>query len=124
MAEAYEWLYEILINFIRSPMWKSPIHSFIDEYCTAFDGDTENQLDHTEIHKNFCKVVDDLLENLFSEMEIDFSIFVDACKSVTPDTNEAHVIDQLTKVQDFDTFKGVMSRRNEQLNEEAMKVLV
>ena len=38
---------------MRSPRWKTPIHSFIEEYCTVFDDEKEEKLEYTEIHNVF-----------------------------------------------------------------------
>lgn len=40
----------MIIGFLRSPRWKSPVMSFIDEYCTVFDDEDENKLEFTKIH--------------------------------------------------------------------------
>ena len=32
-----DWFFDIIINFLRSPRWKTPIMSFLDEYCIVFD---------------------------------------------------------------------------------------
>ena len=41
----------MIIGFLRSPRWKTPVMSFIDEYCTVFDDEEENKLEFTKIHK-------------------------------------------------------------------------
>lgn len=63
----------MIIGFLRSPRWKTPVMSFIDEYCTVFDDEEENKLEFTKIHKvsiysndlicfqDFKKIVEDLL---------------------------------------------------------------
>ena len=40
----------MIIGFLRSPRWKTPVMSFIDEYCTVFDNEDENKLEFTKIH--------------------------------------------------------------------------
>ena len=40
----------MIIGFLRSPRWKTPVMSFIDEYCTVFDDEDENKLEFTKIH--------------------------------------------------------------------------
>ena len=55
-------------------------------------------------------------------MSIPYETFAEACQKVPPNTNEAHVVGQFSKVQDFMTFKQAMVRRNNQLNEEASKM--
>lgn len=68
------------------------MHTFIDENCVSFDNEEENKLEHTEIHKRFCKIVEDLLDNLTAEFEIPHEVFLKACELVDPKTNEGHVI--------------------------------
>lgn len=45
-----DWMFDIIINFLRSPMWKTPIMSFIEENCIIFDTEDENKLEYTGIH--------------------------------------------------------------------------
>ena len=40
----------MIIGFLRSPRWKAPVMSFIDEFCTVFDDEEENKLEFTKIH--------------------------------------------------------------------------
>ena len=40
----------MIIGFLRSPRWKTPVMSYIDEYCTVFDNEDENKLEFTKIH--------------------------------------------------------------------------
>ena len=44
--------------------------SFIDEYCIVFDNEDENKFEFTNIHKEFKKIVDELLCELIAEFEI------------------------------------------------------
>jgi hypothetical protein len=41
----------MIIGFLRSPRWKTPVMSFLDEHCIVFDNEEENKLEFTEIHK-------------------------------------------------------------------------
>ena len=45
-----DWFFDMIINFLRSPRWKTPIMSFIDENCIVFDTEDENKLEYTIIH--------------------------------------------------------------------------
>lgn len=44
--------------------------SYIDEYCTVFDNEDENKLEFTKIHMDFKKIVEDLLQELMSELGV------------------------------------------------------
>lgn len=43
----------MIINFLRSPRWKTPIMSFLDENCIIFDTEDENKLEYTQMHMVF-----------------------------------------------------------------------
>lgn len=45
-----DWFFDMIIGFLRSPRWKTPVMSYIDEYCTVFDDEDENKLEFTKIH--------------------------------------------------------------------------
>jgi len=40
----------MIIGFLRSPRWKVPVMTFLDENCLAFDNEEENKLEFTGIH--------------------------------------------------------------------------
>ena len=48
-----DWFFDMIIGFLRSPRWKAPVMSYIDEYCTAFDEEDEHKLEFTKIHNEF-----------------------------------------------------------------------
>ena len=43
----------MIINFLRSPRWKTPVMSFLDENCIIFDTEDENKLEYTSVHNVF-----------------------------------------------------------------------
>jgi hypothetical protein len=61
MSDESEWFFDMIIGFLRSPRWKTPVMSFLDEYCISFDDEEENKLEHTTVHNNFKKLVETLL---------------------------------------------------------------
>jgi hypothetical protein len=40
----------MIIGFLRSPRWKTPVMSFLDDNCINFDNEEENKLEFTAIH--------------------------------------------------------------------------
>jgi len=44
--------------------------SFLDEYCVVFDDEDENKLEFTKIHADFKKIVEDLLQELMTELGV------------------------------------------------------
>lgn len=45
-----DWFFDMIIGFLRSPRWKVPVMTFLDEKCVAFDNEEENKLEFTGIH--------------------------------------------------------------------------
>lgn len=49
-----DWLYDYILQFLKSPGWRIPIVSFIDEHCYHFTSEDENKLVYTQLH---CVIV-------------------------------------------------------------------
>ena len=78
-----EWLFDSIVGFLKSPMWKNPIQSFIDENCIVFDNEEENKFSYTLLHQQvrfffkhnliiikFRDMIDGILEMHLAEMGI------------------------------------------------------
>jgi len=118
-----DWFFDIIISFLRSPRWKTPIMSFIDEHCLIFDNEDENKLEYTPIHSEFKKIVEELIGELIAEVGVTQETFLDACK--TADQNPVHkkIVSQINAVDNFVAFKKLMCKRNEELNRQAMALI-
>lgn len=46
----HDWIFDCLITFLKSPRWKTPVVSYIEEHCLVFDNEEENKLEYTNIH--------------------------------------------------------------------------
>lgn len=44
-----EWVYDYLVQFLKSPGWSLPIIQFIDDNCSHFDNGEENKLIYTSL---------------------------------------------------------------------------
>lgn len=60
----------MIIGFLRSPRWKVPVMTFLDEKCVSFDNEDENKLEFTGIHNEFKKIVENLLEELMRDLGV------------------------------------------------------
>ena len=65
-----DWFFDMIINFLRSPRWKTPIMSFLDEHCIIFDTEDENKLEYTPIHSEFKQIVENLIDELIAELGV------------------------------------------------------
>ena len=115
-----EWFFDMIIGFLRSPRWKTPVMSFLDEKCIEFDGEEENKLDHTATHAEFKTLVEGLLEELMKDLGVSDSQFVQACEKASKNPVHQKIVDQIMAVDNFLSFKKLMVKRNNELNAQAM----
>jgi hypothetical protein len=80
----FSWLLEVLVIYLKSPVWTSEICDFIDDNCILFAGDLseENSLEMTELHKRFEKIVDLKLEEFCNEYNVTHKMFMTACSQI------------------------------------------
>jgi hypothetical protein len=45
-----EWLYDCVVQYISSPIFRNSLKDFIDENCISFDMGDENPFEYTSIH--------------------------------------------------------------------------
>ena len=112
----------MIIGFLRSPRWKTPVMGFIDDNCIAFDDEDEHKLEFTKIHNEFKKVVEGLLEELMAELGVSDAQFLEACERAEQNPVHKKIVDQIAAVEDFIAFKKLMVKRNQDLNKQAMEM--
>ncbi|TMS04801.1 Cilia- and flagella-associated protein 36 [Larimichthys crocea] len=76
-----EWVVESIVGYLGSPEWVIPVTDFMENKCTVFDDEDENKLSYTEIHVQYKKLVEKLLDNYMEEVGINEQQFLDACTS-------------------------------------------
>ena len=122
MAELSEWVFESVLQFLKSPLWTAPVHNFIEQHCHEFvSEETENKLIYTELHNKFRVLVDDLLTTFLEELGVSSEQFVEAikCGGVDPELT-AMVSEFIYALDDFPSFRAMMEKRNVELELEAM----
>lgn len=134
----HAWLYDYIVSFLRSPLWTTPIHSFIDQHCIQFDIPTtttnsttspssssshnENKLHYTELHTQFITLVETLLESSLERIGVTNEQFTEVLMHEQASKMQNVVFDTILAVDDFPRFKRVMQKRNKQLEDEAMQL--
>lgn len=124
MAEN-EWIVDSVIGFLRSPIWRIPVLTFIETKCLVFDTEEENKLAYTEVHKEYQAMVELLLVSFVEDIGIDSELFVEACRAHTdkhPQSTLA-LLEQVQAAQDFDVFKRLMLRKNVELELQALQMI-
>jgi hypothetical protein len=97
--------------------------SFLDEHCIIFDNEEENKLEYTPIHKEFKKIVEDLIGELIAELGVTQEIFMTACDTAEGNPIHKKIVDQIVAVDNFVAFKKLMCKRNSELNKQAIAML-
>ena len=65
-----------------------------------------------------------MLCELMAELEISQEQFMYACTKASSNPVHKKVVDQITAVENFMAFKKLLIRRNTELNEEALKMML
>jgi len=118
-----EWIFDSVVNFVKSPLWKVPVTSFINENCVIFDDEDENKLEYTDIHNKFKDLVEEMLTNMLSEIGISEEIFANACIKASSNPVHKMLLSEIMAVDNFMAFKKLMVKRNKALSEEALQLM-
>jgi The ARF-like 2 binding protein BART len=122
-SHEYDFLFQYVFEFLKSPHWTTPINNFIDEHCAFFEATEENQHCHKEIHENFIAIVEALLEEHLERIGVSDEQFAQAIAKASDNRMEREIIVHIEAVDDFFRFREVMARRNRELNEFALRGL-
>ena len=118
------WIAETVCDFIHSPIWTAPIHTFIDANCAAFDFDDDISPDDDDtasieekmhIHQQYEHLVHSLIGSLGQDLGLDPQALKQACRAPSHDENWANIdesYEQLYSAKDFEFFEEMMKRKN------------
>ena len=119
-----EWMYEVVLQIIRSPEFRNPIKDFIDDNCNTFIGVDENTFEQGQLHKEFTQLIDNLLDTLTKDIGITEEMFCLAAKKGLNDPKSKKYFEQLISFTNYNYFKNLMTKRNFQLEELAYKQML
>eukprot|EP00401_Gymnodinium_catenatum_P005646 CAMPEP_0117531458 /NCGR_PEP_ID=MMETSP0784-20121206/38868_1 /TAXON_ID=39447 /ORGANISM="" /LENGTH=535 /DNA_ID=CAMNT_0005327831 /DNA_START=138 /DNA_END=1745 /DNA_ORIENTATION=- len=105
---------------MKSPTWVAPISQFIDERCDIFEGEEENSHEQSTCHDHFKLLVNDLFAAHLLEVSITPEMFESFCVNGLGEHKQLHhvLVEQLLCVDDFLTFKAMMTKHNADLARE------
>lgn len=119
-----EWVVESIVGYLGSPEWVIPVTDFMENKCTVFDDEDENKLSYTEIHQQYKKLVENLLENYMQEVGINEQQFLDACTSPFAKSKTLQSVFQpVLATDDFQIFRSLMVQKNMELQLQALRVI-
>jgi hypothetical protein len=121
-SEDYDWIFDFVLQFLESDKFDAAVMDFVDEKCFVFDCEEENKFIYTDIHKEFKEHIEALISSNLGELGITPEIFLDSCEKArnSRDINK-QVFERMLAMDDFDTFKKIMVKRNVELQLEAMQ---
>lgn len=63
---------QLIVGFLLSPKWKTPVKNFIDEHCIEFEETSDDSLEpeFQRLHKEYNKIVEDLLKAMKAELGV------------------------------------------------------
>ena len=127
MAEIDDWVFESVLQFLKSPVWTAPIHGFIERHCHEFSSEEEeNKLIYTDLHKQFSELVDSLLSTFLEELGVGIEDFVEAIRRTASDADtpaselSAFISEYILALDDFPSFRAMMEKKNVEMDLEAM----
>lgn len=119
-----EWVIESIVGYLGSPEWVIPVTDFMENRCTVFDDEDENKLSYTEIHIQYKKLVEKLLDNYMQEVGINEQQFLDACTSPFAKSKTLQSVFQpVLATDDFQMFRSLMVQKNMELQLQALRVI-
>ncbi|KAM6998115.1 cilia- and flagella-associated protein 36 isoform 2-T2 [Tautogolabrus adspersus] len=119
-----EWVIESIVGYLGSPEWVIPVTDFMENKCTVFDDEDENKLSYTEIHVQYKKLVEKLLDNYMQEVGINEQQFLEACTSPFAKSKTLQSVFQpVLATDDFQMFRSLMVQKNMELQLQALRVI-
>jgi hypothetical protein len=121
MTDIADWVFEGVLQFLRSPLWTTPVYGFIEQHCHVFDpDDPENKLVYTELHRKFREMIDELLSSYLDQLGVSAESFIEAIKCGVNSELSGMVSEFIFALDDFRSFRAMMEKRNVELELEAM----
>lgn len=120
-----DWIFDAIYAFFQSARWQTPVQSFIEANCILFLG-IEEQVsnDHKNIHKQFTTLIDSLMQLLLTDIGINQKQFLGACQQAKNNKNHWKIVKQILLVDDFEEFKKIMIKRNQDLERKALSLML
>ena len=119
MSDDTEWIYDYVVQIIKSPEFRNPIKDYIDENCGTFIGTDENTFEQGGLFKEFVMLIENLLEASLKELGVTDEMFCLAAKKGLDHPEDKKYFEQLISFTNYNYFKNMMTKRNLQLEEMA-----
>ena len=121
-ADVHDWIFDFVCQFLESDRFDASVMDFVDEKCYTFENEEENKFEYTDIHGEFKDHIEALISSNLGELGITSEMFFDSCEKGrnNRDINK-QVFQRMIAMEDFQTFKKLMTKRNMELQLEAIR---
>jgi The ARF-like 2 binding protein BART len=121
-TDEHDWIFDYVLQFLESDKFDASVMDFVDEKCFIFDNEEENKFEYTDIHREFKEHIEALISSNLGELGISSEMFFEACEKGRNgrDINK-QVFERMVAMDDFETFKKLMVKRNMELQLEAIR---
>ena len=118
----YYYSFDYAIVFLESDKFDAAVMDFVDEKCDVFDSEDENKFVYSDIHNEFREHIEALITSNLGEVGVTVEMFYESCELAgqSRDVNRA-VFERMLAMEDFNTFKRIMVKRNMELQILAMQ---
>ena len=119
-SKEHDWIFSYVLEFLESERFDVEVMNFVDDNCEQFDSEEENKLVYTNIHQEFKRHIETIIESNLGASGISSEMFMDACEKGRHgcDINTV-VFERMIAMDDFMIFKKIMVKRNTDLQLEA-----
>ena len=123
MSKVEEWIYEYILQFLKSRTFTDPIKEFIDRNCDIFQNREENKLEYTVLHNRFKEAIETSLEFMLIEIGCTQEQFVACAEYGLTQEEDRSYFEKIIAVDNFLYFKSLMVQRNAQIQEQAYRLM-
>ena len=115
-SDEHDWIFDFVLQFLESDKFDASVMDFVDEKCFTFENEEENKFEYTDIHKEFRDHIEALISSNLGELGITSEMFFESCEKGrnNRDINK-QVFERMIAMEDFETFKKLMTKRNMEL---------
>jgi hypothetical protein len=120
--DEHDWIFDFVLQFLESDKFDAAVMDFVDEKCFVFENEDENKFEYTDIHKEFRDHIEALISSNLGELGITSDMFFDSCEKGRNNRDiNTQVFERMIAMEDFETFKKLMTKRNMELQLETIR---
>ncbi|CAL1528405.1 unnamed protein product [Lymnaea stagnalis] len=122
-----EYVLDEIVYFLSNPFFQIPVLSFMESKCLIFDPSIEDSEAYLEIHAEYIKLVDLLLEGFRTDTGLSHDQIIQAMKELSskPDLRDVFQVlfEQVLATVDYRIFVRIMAQKNLELQQQALLLI-